>query len=106
MKTSVTVFLSLFLLFGAATSAHAQGIKWEILNEEVVQPPATLDKLFMNNPDSPANGRQRRLGEGGVFRKGDTPARQRSGRNRNYDVTIYRNSPVARSSNLSLSVAT
>lgn len=36
MKTSGTVFLSLLLLFGAATSAHTQGIEWEILNDEVV----------------------------------------------------------------------
>ena len=34
MKTPVTVFL-LLLFFGAAASAHAQGIEWEVLNEEV-----------------------------------------------------------------------
>ena len=35
MKTPVTVFL-LLLLFGAAASAHAQGIKWKALNKEVM----------------------------------------------------------------------
>ena len=35
MKTPVTVFL-LLLLFGAAASAHAQGIEWEALNKEVM----------------------------------------------------------------------
>jgi len=34
MKTPVTVFL-LLLLFGGAASSHAQGIEWEVLNDEV-----------------------------------------------------------------------
>ncbi len=36
MKTPVTVFVSLLLLFGAAASARAQGIEWETLNAEVI----------------------------------------------------------------------
>ena len=35
MKTPVAVFL-LLLLFGAAASAHAQGIEWDVLNKEVI----------------------------------------------------------------------
>ncbi|MGH8760081.1 MAG: tetratricopeptide repeat protein, partial [Burkholderiales bacterium] len=35
MKTPVAVFL-LLLLFGAAPSTHAQGIEWEMLNEEAM----------------------------------------------------------------------
>jgi tetratricopeptide (TPR) repeat protein len=35
MKTLVTVFFTLPLLFGAASSAHAQCIEWKILNDEV-----------------------------------------------------------------------
>ena len=34
MKTPVTVFL-LLLFFGATAAAHAQGIEWKALNEEV-----------------------------------------------------------------------
>jgi tetratricopeptide (TPR) repeat protein len=36
MKTLGTVLLSLLLLFDAATSAHGQGIEWEVLTEEVM----------------------------------------------------------------------
>ena len=36
MKTSATVFLSLLFLFGATASAHAQGIEWKTLNDEVM----------------------------------------------------------------------
>ena len=36
VKTSATVFLILLFLFGATASAHAQGIEWETLNDEVM----------------------------------------------------------------------
>jgi len=36
MKTFITVFLSLVLLFGAAASTHPQGSQWEMLNNEVM----------------------------------------------------------------------
>ena len=36
VKTSAAVFLSLLFLFGATASAHAQGIEWETLNDEVM----------------------------------------------------------------------
>ncbi len=36
MKTSVTVFLGVLLLFGAAVFAHAQDNEWETLTKEVM----------------------------------------------------------------------